>query len=47
MQDNDYIEIKEGLESGAKVITGPYSAVSKKLKNESLVKEKEEEKNRE
>ena len=47
VQDNDYIEIKEGLESGAKVITGPYSAVSKKLKNESLVKEKEEEKNRE
>jgi len=47
VQDNDYIEIKEGIESGAKVITGPYSAVSKKLKNESLVKEKEEEKNRE
>ncbi len=47
VQDNDYIEITEGLEVGAKTITGPYSAVSKKLKDESLVKEKEKEKEKE
>ena len=32
IQDDEFIEIKTGLEEGAQVITGPYSAVSKLLK---------------
>jgi HlyD family secretion protein len=31
IQDDEYILIKSGLDKGTKVITGPYSAVSKKL----------------
>lgn len=37
IQDNTYIEIKEGLEAGQEVITGPYRAVSKRLKEGDLV----------
>jgi HlyD family secretion protein len=37
IQDNTYIEIKEGLEPGQEVITGPYRAVSKRLKNDDAV----------
>jgi len=37
VQDNKYIEIESGLEKGALVITGPYAAVSKKLKNRDKV----------
>ena len=44
IQDNDYIEIKEGVLVGDRVISGPYSAVSKKLNHESLVKINEKEK---
>ena len=33
IQDNDNIEIKEGISSDQEVITGPYSAISKKLKD--------------
>lgn len=33
IQDNDYIEIVEGLTDSIEIITGPYSAVSKKLKD--------------
>lgn len=33
IQDNEFIEIKSGLEVGQEVITGPYSTVSRKLKN--------------
>lgn len=33
IQNTMYIEIKEGLELGQKVITAPYSAVSKRLKD--------------
>jgi len=33
IQDNTYIEIKEGLKEGQEVITAPYRAVSKKLKD--------------
>ena len=33
IQDNMYIEIKEGIEEGDEVITGPYRAISKRLKN--------------
>jgi HlyD family secretion protein len=33
IQDNTYIEIKEGLKEGEEVIVAPYRAVSKTLKN--------------
>jgi HlyD family secretion protein len=33
IQDNSYIEIKEGLKEGQEIITAPYRAVSKKLKD--------------
>jgi len=33
IQDNTYIEIKEGLKEGQEIITAPYRAVSKKLKD--------------
>lgn len=33
IQDNSYIEIKEGLKEGQEVVTSPYSAISKLLKN--------------
>lgn len=33
IQDNNYIEIISGVKEGDKVITGPFSAVSKKLTN--------------
>ncbi len=45
IQDDEYIEIKTGLEVDEKVVTGPYSAVSKKLKDGKKVqlKKKKEE----
>jgi len=39
VQDNTYIEITEGLKEGDKVITAPYRAVSKTLKNGDTVEE--------
>ena len=38
IQDNMYIHISEGLKDGQEVITAPYRAVSKKLKNGDKVK---------
>lgn len=38
IQDNQYIEIKSGLKENDDVITGPYSAVSKSLKDDAAVK---------
>ncbi len=38
IQDNQYIEIKSGLKENEEVITGPYSAVSKSLKEDAAVK---------
>lgn len=38
IQDNDYIEIISGLKDGDVVICGPYSAVSKLLRDKSKVK---------
>lgn len=38
IQDNMYIHISEGLKEGQEVITAPYRAVSKKLKNGDKVK---------
>ncbi|MEW6468261.1 MAG: efflux RND transporter periplasmic adaptor subunit [Bacteroidota bacterium] len=37
IQDVNYIEIKEGLKEGDEVITGPYTAVSKLIRNGSKV----------
>ena len=41
IQDNNYIEILSGLKENQEVISGPYSAVSKILKNGSAVKKVE------
>lgn len=38
VQDNTYIEIKSGVEADQEVITAPYRAISKKLKNEDAIK---------
>jgi HlyD family secretion protein len=38
IQDNMYIQITEGLKEGQEVITAPYRAVSKKLKDGDKVK---------
>jgi HlyD family secretion protein len=39
IQDNINIQILEGLEDGQEIITGPYTAVSKTLKNHDVVEE--------
>lgn len=41
IQDNEYIQILSGLEAGQEVITGPYSTVSRKLKNGLALEKKE------
>jgi len=38
VQDNTCIEITKGIDEGQEVITGPYRAISKKLKNDDAVK---------
>ncbi|MBM3403372.1 MAG: efflux RND transporter periplasmic adaptor subunit [Bacteroidetes bacterium] len=38
IQDNTYIEIIEGVKEGDEIITAPYTAVSKKLKDKDKVK---------
>ncbi len=40
IQDNEYIQVLDGLKVGEEVITGPYSTVSKKLKNGLAVERK-------
>lgn len=37
IQDDEYIEILSGLKEGEKVVVAPYSAVSRNLKNNSLL----------
>ena len=44
IQDNNYIEIKDGLKKGQQVITAPYSAISRQLKNGDVVEVVEKEK---
>jgi HlyD family secretion protein len=46
VQDDKYIQIKEGLESGEGIISGPYDVVSKRLKNGSSYEAEENEKPR-
>ncbi len=41
IQDNNYIEIKKGIKAGDALIYGPYSGVSKVLKNKTPVKKVE------
>ena len=38
VQDNTFIEITKGVEEGQEVITGPYRAISKRLKNDDIIK---------
>ncbi|MBA3705816.1 MAG: efflux RND transporter periplasmic adaptor subunit [Bacteroidetes bacterium] len=38
IQDNNYIEIKEGIKEGDEIISGPYNAISKQLKEGMEVK---------
>lgn len=47
VQDNDYIEIVSGLQEGETVVTGPYTAVARKLKAGSRIKvvDKDKDKN--
>ena len=44
IQDNNYIQLLEGLQEGAEVITGPYGAVSRLLKDGSEVDKADKEK---
>lgn len=44
IQDNNYIEITEGLKENDEVIAGPYTAVTKSLKNNLVVKKVEKSK---
>lgn len=41
IQDNSIIQVLEGVEEGQEVITGPYTAVSKTLKNHDAVEKTE------
>jgi len=43
VQDDNYFEITEGLEEGEEVVTAPYRAISKKLKNKQPVERVEKE----
>jgi len=38
VQDNTHIQILSGIEEGQEVITGPYRAISKRLKNDDAIK---------
>lgn len=40
IQDENYFEVKEGLTDGVEVITGPYSIVNQRLKDNSPIKVK-------
>lgn len=47
IQDNDFIEIKEGLQEGDVVVTGPYSAIARKLKGGTKIQLDEKKKAKE
>jgi HlyD family secretion protein len=44
IQDDNYIEILSGISDSAEVITAPYSAISKKLKNKIPVEKVDKDK---
>lgn len=43
IQDQDFIEIKQGLKAGQTIVSGPYSAVSRNLSDEEAIRVKESE----
>jgi HlyD family secretion protein len=45
IQDDEYIFIETGLDTSQTIVSGPYSAVSKKLENGSAVREKKRSEN--
>lgn len=42
IQDDDFIEVLEGLDAGQTIVSGPYTAVSKNIEEGSQLREKEE-----
>ena len=44
IQDDEYIEIMEGVEDGLSVVSGPYSSLSKVLKDGTEIRIKEDDK---
>ncbi|RLD22740.1 MAG: hypothetical protein DRI69_00340, partial [Bacteroidetes bacterium] len=44
IQNNDFIQIKEGLEQDMEIIKGPYSAVSRKIDEGDDLRRKEKDK---
>ena len=47
IQDDEYIEILDGLDEGVKIISGPYSALSKELESGSEITVKDDEEDKE
>ncbi len=43
IQDDEYIEVLNGIDDGEQIVTGPYATISKKLEQGDAVYEKEEE----
>ncbi len=41
ISDDNYLEIKSGLESGEEVVSGPYRAISRELQDDSTVRKEE------
>ena len=44
IQDDEYIEIKEGLKGGEKIVSGPYSILSKKVNSGTVLRKREKQK---
>jgi len=42
IQDDEFIEIRSGLQEGDEVVKGPYNTIVRKLENGSKIKIKEE-----
>ena len=47
IQNNDFIQIISGVKEGEEVVTGPYSSVSRKLKQGTIVKREDKDKKKE
>ena len=44
ISDDNFIEVKDGVQNGATIVTGPYSLLSKRLKEGDEVEESKENK---
>ncbi len=44
LQDDNYIEVKSGLNDGQTIVSGPYNTITNILKNDDVVKVEEKEK---